>query len=189
MPHLHGGIISEKQDAIQILHILVDEMETRYATLEASGYNNIAAYNAKSSRCIPRIVVFFDEVPNWMQDEEFKAEAEPLINEIATKSRASGIHLFMIYQRADNQVMTMQLRTNLGNKLVLRLGDEGSSKIALGEKGAERLLGKGHLIAKLDSDDKIYSQVPFITQEEIDTLASAIIRAWSPTSQTDDKAG
>src|SRR5512144_1657332 len=99
---------------------------------------------------MPRVLVFFDEVANWMQDDNFKADVEPLINEVATKSRAAGIHLFMIYQRADNQVMTMQLRANLGNKLVLRLGDQGSSTIAMNEKGAERLLGKGHLIAKLD---------------------------------------
>ena len=86
----------------------------------------------------------------------------------------------MIYQRADNQVMTMQLRTNLGNKLILRLGDEGSSRIALGEKGAERLLGKGHVIAKLGSDQKIYGQVPFIGEDEVRDLAKAIVQAWGP---------
>ena len=72
----------------------------------------------------------------------------------------------------------MQLDTNLGSGLILRLGDEGSSKIALGDKGAERLLGKGHIIAKLGSDEKIYGQVPFIGEDEIAVLADAIKRAW-----------
>jgi len=128
---------------------------------------------------MPRIVIFFDEVANWMQDDDFKGVVDGLINKIATKSRAAGFHLFMIYQRADNQVMTMQLRTNLGNKLILRLGDEGSSKIALGERGAERLLGKGHLIAKLGTDEKIYLQVPYIGDDEVDELAEAIISTWT----------
>jgi S-DNA-T family DNA segregation ATPase FtsK/SpoIIIE len=75
-------------------------------------------------------------------------------------------------------VMTMQLRTNLGNKLILRLGDEGSSKIALNERGAERLLGKGHLIAKLQSDEKVYLQVPYIGDEEVEELAAAVIATW-----------
>ena len=44
--------------------------------------------------------------------------------------------------------MPMQLRANLGNRLVLRVDGEGTSEIALGEKGAERLLGKGHMAAK-----------------------------------------
>jgi len=79
--------------------------------------------------------------------------------------------------------MTMQLRTNLGNKLILRLGDEGSSKIALNEKGAERLLGKGHLIAKLGIDDKIYLQVPYIDDDEVEDLAEAVIVTWSDQQQ------
>jgi S-DNA-T family DNA segregation ATPase FtsK/SpoIIIE len=183
LPHLKDDIVDEKTDAVELFKKLVQEMEDRYAILRQAGVANIDQFNRRvgstGSGLMPRILVFFDEVANWMQDEEFKDAVEPLINEIATKSRAAGIHLFMIYQRADNQVMTMQLRTNLGNKLVLRLGDEGSSRIALGEKGAERLLGKGHLIVKLDSDEKVYCQVPFIGEEEVFRLAESIADGWS----------
>ena len=75
--------------------------------------------------------------------------------------------------------MTMQLRTNLGNKLILKLGDQGSSKIALGDKGAEALMGKGHIIADIGTGEKIYGQVPYIGPDEAQTLAAAIRRAWS----------
>ena len=180
MPHLRGDIIERKEDAVGAFRELVGEMERRYEAIKLANVNNVSQFNLKagSGNRLARILVFFDEVANWMQDDDFKQQVEPLINEIATKSRAAGIHLFMIYQRADNQVMTMQLRTNLGNKLVLRLGDEGSSKIALNEKGAERLLGKGHVIAKLDSDDKTYGQVPYITEEQVQVLAAAIADVW-----------
>jgi len=185
VPHLKGDIVDDKADAVSLFQQLVQEMEDRYDALRQAGVSNIDQFNRKvggTTGLMPRILVFFDEVANWMQDETFKQAVEPLINEIATKSRAAGIHLFMIYQRADNQVMTMQLRTNLGNKLVLRLGDEGSSRIALGEKGAERLLGKGHLIAKVDSDEKVYCQVPFIGEDEIVRLAEAIGEGWRNAS-------
>lgn len=180
MPHLRGDIVERKEDAVGAFRELVQEMERRYEAIKLANVNNVSQFNLKagSGKHLARILVFFDEVANWMQDDDFKQQVEPLINEIATKSRAAGIHLFMIYQRADNQVMSMQLRTNLGNKLVLRLGDEGSSKIALNEKGAERLLGKGHVIAKLDSDDKTYGQVPYITEEQVQVLATAIADAW-----------
>jgi S-DNA-T family DNA segregation ATPase FtsK/SpoIIIE len=57
----------------------------------------------------------------------------------------------------------MQLGANLGNRLVLRVDGEGTSEIALGEKGAERLLGKGHLAAKLEGEAEIiFAQVPFV---------------------------
>ena len=181
LPHLRRGIVDRKDSALRLLRRLVQEMDERYSQITQDGCANIDHYNRKHSVVarIPRVVVFFDEVATWMQDDEFKHKVEGVINEIATKSRAAGMHLFMIYQRADNQVMTMQLRTNLGNKLILRLGDEGSSRIALGEKGAEKLLGKGHIIAKLGNDQKIYGQVPFIGESEIGIVADAIRAAWA----------
>lgn len=180
LPHLRGGIIDDQDEALALLERLVADMDRRYDEISRENCRNIDQYNRKvqPERKMPRIVIFFDEVANWMQDDEFKKEVDGLINKIATKSRAAGFHLFMVYQRADNQVMTMQLRTNLGNKLILRLGDEGSSRIALGEVGADRLLGKGHLIAKLDTDDKIYLQVPFIGDDEVEELADAVIETW-----------
>lgn len=181
LPQLRGGIIEEQGEAEMLLARLVQDMDDRYEAIAAEGCRNIDHYNRKVPvhRRMPRVVIFFDEVANWMQDDDFKQVVDGLINKIATKARAAGFHLFMIYQRADNQVMTMQLRTNLGNKLILRLGDEGSSKIALNERGAERLLGKGHLIAKLGTDEKIYMQVPFIGDDEVEELAEAVIATWN----------
>ncbi len=183
LPHLEGQIVGDKEEALELFRGLVVEMERRYETLRDAGVANINLYwrlpSEQRPLAMPRIVLVFDEVANWMQDEDFKEQVSPLINEIATKSRASGIHMVMIYQRADSQVMSMQLRTNLGNKLVLRLGDEGSSKVALGDRGAEKLLGQGHLIAKLDSDEKTYAQVPFLDpEEETAVVADAVIMGW-----------
>lgn len=185
LPHLKGGIIDDQDEAMALLERLVADMDRRYDEIGRENCRNIDQYNRKVApdRRMPRIVIFFDEVANWMQDDDFKKVVDGLINKIATKSRAAGFHLFMVYQRADNQVMTMQLRTNLGNKLILRLGDEGSSRIALGEPGADRLLGKGHLIAKLDTDEKIYLQVPFIGDDEVEELADAVIATWTEARQ------
>ena len=185
LPHLREGIVEEKEAAIALLRRLVADMEQRYRQITQAGCANITQYNrdrATESQ-LPHVIIFFDEVANWMQDEDFKKEVESVINEIATKSRAAGLHLFMIYQRADKDVMSMQLRNNLGNKLILRLGDEGSSRIALGEKGAEGLQGKGHIIAKLGTNEKIYGQVPFIEQEEARRMATAITEAWPPKTR------
>lgn len=181
LPHLRGGIVTDQQEAVELLDRLVADMEQRYELISSLGYRHIDQYNRRvgSAERMRRVVIFFDEVANWMQDDDFKKEVESLLNKIATKARAAGLHLLMVYQRADVQVMTMQLRTNLGNRLILRLPDEGSSKIALGEKGADKLLGKGHLIAKLDNDEKIYAQVPFIDEDEVEELADAIAASWS----------
>lgn len=181
MPHFDGQIASEADDIITALAALTAEMERRLKILGDLKIPNIALYNETMPPVerLPRIVMVFDEVPKIMQDEDFRDRANPYLNELATAARSSGIHLVMIYQRADNLVMTMQLRNNLGNKLILKLGDKGSSEIALGEKGAEKLLGFGHLIAKVSTDEKVYAQVPFLhPTTETPRIAEAIIAGW-----------
>jgi S-DNA-T family DNA segregation ATPase FtsK/SpoIIIE len=51
----------------------------------------------------------------------------------------------------------------------------GASEISLGQKGAEKLLGKGHLIARLSGDpDLIDAHVPIIADNDADSLVKAI---------------
>jgi S-DNA-T family DNA segregation ATPase FtsK/SpoIIIE len=52
---------------------------------------------------------------------------------------------------------------------------EGTSEISLGEKGAERLLGRGHLLAKLEGErDLCFSQVPFVDPKLADAPVAAM---------------
>jgi S-DNA-T family DNA segregation ATPase FtsK/SpoIIIE len=75
----------------------------------------------------------------------------------------------------------MQLRANLGNRLVLRVDGEGTSEIALGEKGAERLLGKGHMAAKLEGESEIIqAQVPFVNDSFLVSVVKLLIEHHSP---------
>ena len=40
-------------------------------------------------------------------------------------------------------------------------------------------------LAKLDTDERLYLQVPFIDEDDVEELASAIARSWSSTAQAD----
>ena len=94
---------------------------------------------------------------------------------LGVKARAAGISLVFAAQRPDANVMPMQLRANLGNRLVLRVDGEGTSEIGLGEKGAERLLGKGHLAAKLEGATEIvFAQVPFVDSDFLAQVVEAL---------------
>lgn len=58
---------------------------------------------------------------------------------------------------------------------MLRVESAGTSVIGLGEEGAERLLGKGHLAARLQGEDiVILAQVPILSPEQIPTVVEAI---------------
>jgi DNA segregation ATPase FtsK/SpoIIIE, S-DNA-T family len=69
----------------------------------------------------------------------------------------------------------MQLRSNLGNRLVLKVAEEATSMIALTAKGGERLLGRGHLVAKVDGEPElIYLQVPYLSDDQFAVAAAAL---------------
>ena len=62
---------------------------------------------------------------------------------------------------------------------MLQVADKKNSMLVLDEPGAEKLLGKGHLAAKLSGEGKIIlAQVPFATEEEISELAKLIQKSW-----------
>jgi S-DNA-T family DNA segregation ATPase FtsK/SpoIIIE len=165
LPHLQGGIIDAQDKAIHTLTELVNEMNRRYTVLKENKVSNIFDLNKKpaATERLPFLWVIHDEFAEWMMTEQYADAVSDIVGRLGVKARAAGISLVFAAQRPDANVMPMQLRANLGNRLVLRVDGEGTSEIALGEKGAERLLGKGHLAAKLEGEPGIiFGQVPFV---------------------------
>ena len=114
-----------------------------------------------------------------MDDNTDYAESvSQIVSRLGVKARAAGISLVFAAQRPDANVMPMQRRANLGNRLVLRVDGEGTSEIARGEKkcGAD-CLGKGHLAAKLEGESEIiFAQVPFVDAEFLSKIVTAVSR-------------
>jgi S-DNA-T family DNA segregation ATPase FtsK/SpoIIIE len=181
LPLIDGGIIDNQEDALGRLNALVQEMDSRYSKLRAVRANSLIAYNSKVSESekLPVIWVIHDEFAEWMMIEDYKQQVTAAVSRLGVKARAAGIHLVFAAQRPDANVMPMQLRANLGNRLILRVDSEGTSENALGEKGAERLLGRGHMIAKLEGEPTHYGQVPFVEADFMDRLVESIT---TPTS-------
>lgn len=183
LPHLDGGIVDDQEVATERLTELVSEMDRRYRIFKSARVPNLAAYNAKTplSDRLPVLWLVHDEFAEWMLTEDYKEAVSSVVQRLGVKARAAGIYLVFAAQRPDANVMPMQLRANLGNRLILRVDGEGTSEIALGEKGAERLLGRGHLLAKLEGErDLCFAQVPFVPPEFIEALVTATQRNTGP---------
>lgn len=163
LPHLAGPLIVDPADASGRLDQLVAEMDSRYARFRAAKAANLDQFNLKSSEPerLPVIWVIHDEFAEWMMVDAYKEAVTNTVGRLGVKARAAGIHLVFAAQRPDANVMPMQLRANLGNRLILKVDSVGTSEIALGEPGAEDLLGHGHLLARLDGSPGLtYAQVP-----------------------------
>ena len=179
LPHMEGGIIDEQETASLRLSELVAEMDRRYVRFKEVRVPNLAAYNAKVAfdQRLPAIWLIHDEFAEWMLVEDYKESVTSVVQRLGVKARAAGIYLVFAAQRPDASVMPMQLRANLGNRLILRVDSEGTSEIALGDKGAERLLGKGHLLAKLEGERELcFAQVPFVDSHFAENLARIICK-------------
>ncbi|WP_020158717.1 FtsK/SpoIIIE domain-containing protein [Methylobacter marinus] len=177
MPHLDGDLITEQDKAIHALEELVAEMERRNRLLADAGVTKLDNYNRKvaPSERLPRIWLFHDELADWMMINEYRDAVDLNASRLGVKARAAGINLVLITQRPDKDALPMQLRANLTNRLVLKVADKKNSMLVLDEPGAERLLGRGHLAAKLSGEGRvILVQVPFASEEEISELARLI---------------
>lgn len=177
LPHLQGGLIVDKAKAVEVMNGLVGEMERRYELFKTQGARDIRAFNTKVSPAdrLPYIFLVHDEFAEWMLTDEYKEAVTSNVSRLGVKARAAGMHLIFAAQRPDANVMPMQLRDNLGNRLILKVASVGTSEIALGLKGAEQLLGLGHLAARLSGEPAIiYAQAPFLSDSDIDAAVAAI---------------
>ena len=178
LPHLQGGVIVDQSRAVEVMEGLVAEMERRYELFRTHGARDIRSFNTKvgPGEQLPYVFLVHDEFAEWMLTEDYKAAVTSNVSRLGVKARAAGMHLIFAAQRPDANVMPMQLRDNLGNRLVLKVASVGTSEITLGVKGAEQLLGLGHLAARLSGEPAIiYAQAPFLSDDDIDAAVDAII--------------
>ena len=179
--------------ALECFSAAVEEMESRYKLItEASkklkiGIPNILAYRKHTGESMPTWWMIHDEFADWMQTDTYKKEIPKLVNRLGVKARAAGIFLVFAAQRPDDNVFPMQLRSQLLNRLVLKVDGPGTSAISLGDDKltqAAHLLGKGHMLAKLGGTPApVYAQVPFIDPStELPNLVEAIVQHYASTT-------
>lgn len=177
LPHVKGGIVIDQTAAIEMMEGLVIEMDRRYELFRESGARDIRSFNIKAApeARLPMKFLVHDEFAEWMLTEDYKGAVTSIVSRLGVKARAAGIHLVFAAQRPDAGVMPVQLRDNLGNRLILKVASIGTSEIALGTKGAENLLGLGHLAARLSGEPStVFAQAPFLSDEDIEDVVSAI---------------
>ena len=178
LPHVQDGVVVDQTHAMQVMEETVAEMERRYTLFRAAKARDLKTYNMSvpPSERLPMIFLIHDEFAEWMLSDDYKDAVSANVSRLGVKARAAGIHLIFAAQRPDATVMPMQLRDNLGNRLILKVASVGTSEIALGMKGAEQLLGLGHLAARLSGEPNlVYAQAPYLSDDDIERAVEAII--------------
>ena len=207
LPHLLCPVITQTDRAKVALMRLVDEMEKRYDLFAEKGMG-ASNYKEYLETCeemgyekIPYIVMICDEFADFMSDGD--KEVAKLIQRIAQKARACGIYMVIATQRPSVKVITGDIKANIPSRIALSVSSSLDSRIIIDEVGAENLLGKGDLLARIphyktlvrvqsafiDSKElyaiceHIKSQAKFVCHKDFEDLT---IKIQTPFSNTGD---
>ena len=118
---------------------------------------------------LPQIVVVVDELADLMMTD--CKEVEFLIQSLAQKARAAGIHLIMATQRPSVDVITGVIKANLPTRISFAVTSKIDSRTILGEQGAEQLLGKGDMLYMPGGKQIARVHGPFVSDEEVRLVA------------------
>jgi S-DNA-T family DNA segregation ATPase FtsK/SpoIIIE len=118
---------------------------------------------------MPLIVVVVDELADLMMTAG--KEVEFLIQRLAQKARAAGIHLIMATQRPSVDVITGVIKANLPTRISFQVTSKIDSRTILGEQGAEQLLGKGDMLWMSGGKQVVRVHGPFVSDDEVEAVA------------------
>ncbi len=118
---------------------------------------------------MPQIVVVVDELADLMMTAG--KEVEFLIQRLAQKARAAGIHLIMATQRPSVDVITGVIKANLPTRISFHVTSKIDSRTILGEQGAEQLLGKGDMLYMAGGRGVTRIHGPFVSDDEVRRVA------------------
>jgi S-DNA-T family DNA segregation ATPase FtsK/SpoIIIE len=118
---------------------------------------------------MPQIVIIVDELADLMMTAG--KEVEFLIQRLAQKARAAGIHLIMATQRPSVDVITGVIKANLPTRISFHVTSKIDSRTILGEQGAEQLLGKGDMLYMAGGRQLTRIHGPFVSDDEVRRVA------------------
>lgn len=164
IPHLLRPVARGKDEAMEALKYAYELAQWRFEKLERMGLKQAKELGWTT------VVVVIDELAELMLTSKY--EVEDSIIGIAQIGRAAGVHLIVATQRPTVNVITGLIKENIPCKIALQTSTVHGSISILGEKGAEKLLGKGDALIKLPTQDRpIRCQTAFTADEEISRIA------------------
>ena len=142
-----------------------------------TGYDNETGQPLYSEEAIepekmPFIVVVIDEMADLMLVA--RSDIEHLVQSLAQKARAAGIHLIMATQRPSVDVVTGTIKANFPTRIAFQVASKIDSRTILNEMGAEQLLGRGDMLYMSDGGKVVRVHGPFVSDSEVENVVRYI---------------
>jgi S-DNA-T family DNA segregation ATPase FtsK/SpoIIIE len=156
-------LAQDDNEILDTLTFLCAETDRRYKLLEKAGCVNIKEYNKKHD--MKYVLCIIDEYADLAENKDMNS----LVNYIARKARAVGIHLILACQRPDKDILDGKIKANIGNILGLKTTTQVNSRVIIDKEGLENLRGFGHGILK-EGSKYTEMQSMMITTDEVRKL-------------------
>ncbi|MBQ9418784.1 MAG: DNA translocase FtsK, partial [Synergistaceae bacterium] len=184
LPHLFTPPIFTCDEALKILQWAFNEMETRTANFAKNRVRTLAAYNRKLPKRdrLPEIVIMISELSDLMY--QAGNEIEDLLVRLAQKSGVAGIYMMIASRRPSADVVTTLIRSNISARAAFSLSSNAESKNIIGVGDAEKLTGKGDMLFRDSTSQRIFRlQSPFIGEEKVLEFVEYLESTLPKTSQ------
>ena len=176
-PYLYTDVITDMDGAKNAFNAVVTEMERRNSLFEQIGVRNLQTYNQKvsSDKREPYLILIADEVADLIMTNG--DEVEDSMQRLGQKARSAGILIHIATQTPRADIIKGKIKANLPSQIVYKVANSIESDIAIGESGAERLLGKGDTYVKWsDNPSLVRVQGVFLTDENINDIIDSTIK-------------
>ena len=178
-PYLYTDVITDMDGAKNAFNAVVTEMERRNSLFEEIGVRNLHTYNQKVSpeKREPYLILIADEVADLIMTNG--DEVEDSMQRLGQKARSAGILIHIATQTPRADIIKGKIKANLPSQIVYKVANSIESDIAIGESGAERLLGKGDTYVKWsDNPSLVRVQGVFLTDENINDIIDSTIKKY-----------
>lgn len=173
IPHLIEPIVHKKDQVINTLNVIEDEISRRYSYFAHAQVRDIVGYHNKpdnaSGTNLPYIVVAIDNVAVLMI--ESGKEVEQIITRIADRARVAGVHLVFSLPRANTDSLSGKIKANFPGRVSFKVPDHHESRLILDVGGAQDLSGPGDMLLQTPDTNFLQRlQCVQLGEHELDNL-------------------
>jgi len=178
----HASLIAINSNVsygVTFLEFMIQLKNERSELFKNIGVKDYKEYREKSSEPLSRIIIIIDEFQTLFTTKD-KDKVEKIFAEILRKGRSFGIHLILSTQTLSGVDITSlsQLKSQIGNRIALTMGDDESRAFLNSDNdAASKLNGKPEAVyndrgGNKSGNKKVF--IPFASRDNLEKLLSKI---------------
>ncbi len=178
----HASLIAINSNVsygVTFLEFIIQIKNERSELFKSIGVKDYKEYRENSSEPLSRIIIIIDEFQTLFTTKD-KDKVEKMFAEILRKGRSFGIHLILSTQTLSGVDITSlsQLKSQIGNRIALTMGDDESRTFLNSDNdAASQLKGKPEGVyndrgGNKSGNKKVF--IPFASRENLETLLNKI---------------